>query len=311
MNRKQTMAMIAYGLKIAGLEENIRNLWSSIKPVVDDDVVEKIEMRLSRLAAMTEGRQQDTDGVFEAFKERQNLIDTRMRNRDESIEALDEDHNKLSLGLSELEEVVLRRIEKIEAGLGTHTHQMPDPVFKRIAALEGKYTRMDAAITALADERDKRITALESQQKSSQDAILDLPINGFGHRIASLEHGEEVTRECRAGHAQSIATLQQQVKEHDARLTLFLGTTGEINKELQVMQQQVKEMNSRLTALTNEYLKVRPVGNKQPKTGIEWGMGTAISPVPEILPANLLALKKSEKPRKEYKKIMKKGASVG
>jgi len=244
------------------------------------------------LAAMTEGRQQDTDGVFEAFKERQNLIDTRMRNRDESIEALDEDHNKLSLGLSELEEVVLRRIEKIEAGLGTHTHQMPDPVFKRIAALEGKYTRMDAAITALADERDKRITALENWHKNHTET----------HMFLNKNNGEL---------ARNIETLQQQVKEHDARLEFYLGTTGEINKELQVVQQQVKEINSRLTALTNEYLKVRPVGNKQPKTGIEWGMGTAISPVPEILPANLLALKKSEKPRKEYKKVMKRGVSVG
>jgi len=206
MNKKQKMAMIAYGLKIAGLEENIRNLWCAINPVVDDDVVEKIEMRLSRLAAMTEGRQQDTDGVFEAFKERQNLIDTRMRHRDEAVEAMGESLTTLYL-----------KVDQLNSG----------------------------------------------------------------------------------------------VKEHDARLTLFLGTTGEINKELQVVQQQVKEINSRLTALTNEYLKVRPVGNKQPKTGIEWGMGTAISPVPEILPANLLALKKSEKPRKEYKKVMKKGASVG
>ena len=102
MKKKQKEAMIAMELKVAGLEENIRNLWSSIKPVVDDDVVEKIEMRLSRLAAMTEGRQQDTDGVFEAFKERQNLIDTRMRHRDEAVEAMGESLTTLYLKVDQL-----------------------------------------------------------------------------------------------------------------------------------------------------------------------------------------------------------------
>ena len=90
MNKKQKEAMIAYRIQIAGLEENIRNLWCAINPVVDDDVVEKIEMRLSRLAAMSEGRERDTEGAFLAFKERQNLIDTRMRHRDEAIEAMGE-----------------------------------------------------------------------------------------------------------------------------------------------------------------------------------------------------------------------------
>jgi predicted RNase H-like nuclease (RuvC/YqgF family) len=209
MNKKQRKAMIAMELKVAGLEENIRNLWCAINPVVDDDVVEKIEMRLSRLAAMTEGRERDTEGAFLAFKERLDLLDTRMRHRDESIEALDEDLNKLNAGLTELEACVLRRIERIETNAGS--------------------------------ERDVQI--------------------------------------------------------------------GYTNDRVAFLERQVNGINLRLIALTNKYLELRP--KKQPKTGIEWGMGTAISPVPETLPANLLTLKKSEKPRKEYKKVMKKGASVG
>ena len=187
-----------------------------INPVVDDDVVEKIEMRLSRLAAMTEGRQQDTDGVFEAFKERQNLIDTRMRHRDEAVEAMGESLTTLYL-----------KVDQLNSG----------------------------------------------------------------------------------------------VKEHDARLTLFLGTTGEINKELQVLQHQMATNTDRnerrITALENGMDKYVPLQvierlenlEKRPKrtvlktaSGSRWGMNTATAHPPE---------KKSEKPRKEYKKVMKKGASVG
>ena len=209
MKKKQKMAMIAYGIQIAGLEENIPNLWCAINPVVDDDVVEKIEMRLSRLAAMTEGRQQDTDGVFEAFKERQNLIDTRMRHRDEAVEAMGESLTTLYL-----------KVDQLNSG----------------------------------------------------------------------------------------------VKEHDARLTLFLGTTGEINKELQVVQQQMATNNSRLAKLTQLYFEMRP--KKQTKKIIDWGSNTATAyqiPQPAVIPstANLLTKKTAEKARKEYKKIMKKGASVG
>ena len=206
MKKKQKEAMIAMELKVAGLEENIRNLWSSIKPVVDDDVVEKIEMRLSRLAAMTEGRQQDTDGVFEAFKERQNLIDTRMRHRDEAVEAMGESLTTLYL-----------KVDQLNSG----------------------------------------------------------------------------------------------VKEHDARLTLFLGTTGEINKELQVVQHQVEEINSRLTAaITNIHPNSRP--KKQPKIDLEWEPNTSTAyQSPDTPQVNLLTKKTAEKARKEYKRIMKKGASVG
>jgi hypothetical protein len=153
---------------------------------------------------MTEGRQQDTDGVFEAFKERQNLIDTRMRHRDEAVEAMGESLTTLYL-----------KVDQLNSG----------------------------------------------------------------------------------------------VKEHDARLTLFLGTTGEINKELQVVQHQVEEINSRLTAaITNIHSNSRPTTKRKGFHDVDEFYESDIT---GNKTKNLLTLKKSEKPRKEYKKVMKKGASVG
>ena len=114
MKKKQKLAMIAYETQIAGLEENIRNLWCKINPVVDDEAIERIEMRLSRLAAMTEGREQDVAGAFEAFKERLNLLDTRMRHRDEADEALDEVVDELTCDTNAAVTILSARLEKLE-----------------------------------------------------------------------------------------------------------------------------------------------------------------------------------------------------
>ena len=105
-----------------------------------------------------------------------------------------------------------------------------------------------------------------------------------------------------------VDQLNSGVKEHDARLTLFLGTTGEINKELQVVQQQMATNNSRLAKLTQLYFEMRPPTKRKGFHDVDEFYESDIT---GNKTKNLLTLKKSEKPRKEYKKVMKKGASVG
>ena len=174
----------------------------------------------------------------------------------------------------------------------------------------------------------------------------------------------------------AVETLQQQVKEHDARLTYLLDTMVEMNKVLKVkpiwekhetriaaledwhknhtethmflnkkngelarnietLQQQVKEINTdrnerKITALENgmdKYVLLQVIERlenleKRPKrtvlktaSGSRWGTNTAIATAithpPDTPQVNLLTKKTAEKARKEYKKIMKKGASVG
>jgi hypothetical protein len=83
------------------------------------------------------------------------------------------------------------------------------------------------------------------------------------------------------------------------------------------VQQQMATNNSRLAKLTQLYFEMRP--KKQTKKIIDWGSNTATAyqipqpPQPAVIPstANLLTKKTAEKARKEYKKVMKRGVSVG
>ena len=251
MKRKQKEAMIAMGLKIAGLEEIVRRH----KICID-------------------------------------AHNTRLSDHDESIEALDETAVQLSPC-------------KCQAG----------ELLKRIEKLDLEIVRADA----FRQNHIERIVKLEKVKEDvrdlwcSQKAVVD----------------EAIRRDV------AVETLQQQVKEHDARLEFFFGTTGEINKELQVLQHQMvinTDRNERkITALENgmdKYVLLQVIERlenleKRPKrtvlktaSGSRWGtntaIATAITHLPDTPQANMLTVKKTaEKARKEYKKVMKKGASVG
>jgi succinylglutamate desuccinylase len=137
----------------------------------------------------------------------------------------------------------------------------------RVATLEGKYNRMDAAISALAKEQDERITTLEQSNEKMNDVL--------GRSLEKIEQALELTNR----RAVDVETLQQ----------------------------QIKEINSRLTALTNKYLELRPgkllCENKPGKLRkvTEKEYRKIVSDTAPVSTRNLLAVKKSGRPRKVNK----------
>ena len=370
MNRKHKNGLIAMAIQIAGLEEIVRRhreghrknaremeVWidgcmahitalekgqSTLtlesfawRECTKD--IEKLQFRISRLAAMTEGRQQDTDGVFAAFKERQDLIDTRMRQRDEAVEALDEGLNNLSAGITELEACVLHRIGKIETILGQHTQHLSEVTVKEHSLIE----------------LHNRLVILEGRMEASQDAIMGLPISGLVHRIAALETQNRDALEAHRTRGlqttlilkrleklethihqvpgqiiERIVSLEQSNEKLkvdlkaafsrvDAGYTNMKAHTDRREVAVETLQQQVKEINSRLTYLQdtmvemNKVLKVK----EHPPISTEFGLAKrttrVVSDTAPVSTKNMLAEWKPSRTDKEYKRIMKKGASVG
>jgi len=313
--------------------------------------IEKLQFRISRLAAMTEGRQQDTDGVFAAFKERQDLIDTRMRQRDEAVEALDEGLNNLSAGITELEACVLHRIGKIETILGQHTQHLSEVTVKEHSLIE----------------LHNRLVILEGRMEASQDAIMGLPISGLVHRIAALETQNRDALEAHRTRGlqttlilkrleklethihqvpgqiiERIVSLEQSNEKLkvdlkaafsrvDAGYTNMKAHTDRREVAVETLQQQVKEINSRLTNLVDRVLMFEDIfkahnhdGNVKEhrrREAMELLDNTALAHPPEkkqpmrdtapVSTKNMLAERKPSRTDKEYKRIMKKGASVG
>ena len=131
-----------------------------------EDEVEKLELRISRLAAMTEGRQQDTDGVFAAFKERQDLIDTRMRQRDEAVEAMGESIDQLSRCKCGVGGELMQRVKVLEKA-------KEDDIFPargRLTLVCEEVERLKSGANAAGQDLLRRVQELETQNRDALEA---------------------------------------------------------------------------------------------------------------------------------------------
>ena len=164
----------------------------------------------------------------------------------------------------------------------------------KIAGLEEAVRRHKICIIAALDETAVQLSPCKCQAGELLKRIekLDLEIvradafrQNHIERIVKLEKVKEDVRDLWCSQKAvvdeairrdvAVETLQQQVKEHDARLTYLLDTMVEMNKVLKVKPKRTTRVVS----------DTAPVSTK-----------------------NMLTKKKA---RKEYKKVMKKGASVG
>jgi hypothetical protein len=307
MKKKHREAMIAYGLKIAAHEELLRR--------------HKICLDVHNVR-------------FGDAKVAYNSCMTRLAVHDEEIEALSED-DPLEIGYRQ---DMFQRVKVLEGMMvpkegqaARRFWQIPDQRFvileQQIKTIEGILNNTPFS-SVLMKELVNRVTALEGDRHT----FLPHQHIGVEDRIKVLEENsipvKYIKKECNTYHDEVKVIWEK----HETRITAVEDawrqsqkTEGKIidiasRREVVVetLQQQIKEINSRLTALTNKYLELRPTQKKQPKTVLEWGMGTA-PPAPDTPQVNLLAVKKS-RPRKkkaalnaekEYKRIMKHGASVG
>ena len=196
----------------------------------------------------------------------------------------------------------------------------------KVAGLEEAVRRhkicIDAHNTRLSDH-DESIEALD--ETAVQLSPCKCQAGELLERIVKLEKVKEDVRDLWCSQRAvvdeairrdvAVETLQQQAKEYATRLNFFHETTGEINKELQVLQQQMATNNSRLAELTQLYLEMRPPTKRKGFHDIDEPRvlcgNTATAHPPDTPQVNLLTVKKPSRPRKEYKRIMKKGASVG
>lgn len=195
---------------------------------------------------------------------------------------------------------------KVHDGLIGVDRMISEQQGKRVGALEGKYSRLDMAIMALAKERDKRITALEDGRKDWDSAVY-LALRGRVEALEQwrknltirLERGSDVINEfdtsrarqekinqaaCHANNAQAteINQLKLQIQELQDRFPKVVKKAGrpEEKKCVDCKYGELELYDEPCRSCNNERENWEPQGQKPrdakgrfkaPKTGLEWG----------------------------------------
>jgi chromosome segregation ATPase len=211
---------------------------------------------------------------------------TRLAEHDEEFEALAEDapleigyRQDLLQRVKTLEEIIKNNI-RVEQQARKH--------------LQDKISDLEET-QANDYEWVNKVTALENQTKHVEAGTHYLLNGDYSRRIEKLEGDRHTFL------PHTHVGIDDQINTFKAQITFEAQTQLDQNIAIETLQQQIKEINSRLTALiTNHYLEPRP--KKHPPISTEFGLAKKpqkiVSDTAPVSTRNLLAVKKSGRPRK-------------